>query len=229
MRPSVGSISAACSNEPQNVLLYSAPQPDCLDVKDPWPKLCHFVCRCHGYVYTYRLYKDHGGSWAADVSRFIVFSFAGVRPSHKPRLLLHPVEITERRPTVTCAVLGEMAVQRRENEYFVWQQVWWERWCNWTLRTGKCPEMWTHRDIWRARLPLTAERAAVVSSHFYHLLYPRGFRHSKTFHRARSGARFIGHQLLSVILTISPEIMLREGKKMHFCRGLWLLTNLFII
>lgn len=38
MRPSVGSISAACSNEPQNVLLYSALQPmvpDCLDVKDP--------------------------------------------------------------------------------------------------------------------------------------------------------------------------------------------------
>lgn len=92
MRPSVGSISAACSNEPQNVLLYLALQPmvpDCLDVKDPWPKLCHFVCRCHGYVYTYRLYKDHGGSWAADVSRFIVFSFAGVRPSHKLRLLLH--------------------------------------------------------------------------------------------------------------------------------------------
>uniref|UniRef100_A0A674MGR8 SH2 domain containing 1A duplicate b n=1 Tax=Takifugu rubripes TaxID=31033 RepID=A0A674MGR8_TAKRU len=23
---------------------------------------------CHGYVYTYRLYQDHGGSWAADTT-----------------------------------------------------------------------------------------------------------------------------------------------------------------
>lgn len=39
-------------------------------------KLCRFVCRCHGYVYTYRLYQDHGGSWTADVRHFIVFSLS---------------------------------------------------------------------------------------------------------------------------------------------------------
>lgn len=60
--------------------------------KVPEPRLkaaCLCVCRCQGYVYTYRLHKDHGGSWAADVSYFLVSSaFTGVRSS----LPLQPVE-----------------------------------------------------------------------------------------------------------------------------------------
>lgn len=33
------------------------------------------VCRCQGYVYTYRLQKDVSGSWAADVRHFILPPF----------------------------------------------------------------------------------------------------------------------------------------------------------
>lgn len=30
------------------------------------------MCRCQGYVYTYRLQKDVSGSWAADVRHLIL-------------------------------------------------------------------------------------------------------------------------------------------------------------
>lgn len=33
------------------------------------------MCRCQGYVYTYRLQKDVSGSWAADVRHFILLPF----------------------------------------------------------------------------------------------------------------------------------------------------------
>lgn len=36
---------------------------------------CFSVCRCQGYVYTYRLQKDVSGSWAADVRHFILLPF----------------------------------------------------------------------------------------------------------------------------------------------------------
>lgn len=40
--------------------------------------------------------------------------------------------------------------------------------CNWALRVGKHPEMWTYRDIWKLCLSLTTE--AVVTT-----FYPRSF------------------------------------------------------
>lgn len=31
-----------------------------------------FVCRCQGYVYTYRIHRDDAGSWAAEVGHFTI-------------------------------------------------------------------------------------------------------------------------------------------------------------
>lgn len=65
-------------------MFYFSPKPAAIDVfmcRMAESKLCRFVCRCHGYVYTYRLYQDHGGSWAADVRHFIVFSLSTVPAS----------------------------------------------------------------------------------------------------------------------------------------------------
>lgn len=34
--------------------------------------VCVFVCRCQGYVYTYRIHRDDAGSWAAEVRHFTI-------------------------------------------------------------------------------------------------------------------------------------------------------------
>lgn len=41
--------------------------------RSPQSKSILSVCRCNGYVYTYRLHKDDSGSWAADVRLFLSF------------------------------------------------------------------------------------------------------------------------------------------------------------